>query len=153
VITTPVLKTKNIEIEVSTVSLDPKEIGGFGKIVPQLDGKPVETKYDYRTSYEQDGKDVSARTPEFQWGELDHETGNFREMSKQRTEVLEGEELPWTILSKNLIPKEGKSLWLLRPASSGPKAIREKRARDMYREGERFIRDQLALAASFSWGH
>jgi len=99
-----VLRTKSIEVEVSIVSIDPKEVGGYGKLAAQLDGKPVNAKYDYKTSYEQEGRDVTERFPEFQWGEISPETGQFREMSKQRTEVIEGMEIPWAKISKNLVP-------------------------------------------------
>jgi hypothetical protein len=73
-------------------------------------------------------------------------------MSKERTDTIEGDELPWVKLSKNIVPKEGKSLWLLKPVSSGAKAIKAQRAADMYHEAERFIKDQIALAGSFTWG-
>jgi hypothetical protein len=63
-----VLKTKNICCEVSIVSLDPKEIAGYGKLVAQLNGKPVEALYDYKTSYQQEGTDVTNQSPEFIWG-------------------------------------------------------------------------------------
>lgn len=144
-------------VEISLKKIDYKELSRnlLPTYVATLDDEDVELRREQTLAfkyYDQKGNDVTERKAEFQWWRVDAEDGQRTPASKKRSETISVvKKIPYSVLEKNLIPKNFYLLYARRKKDDSPKAY-ALRVQQLREEAERFVAEGVAGIGSFTWG-
>ena len=173
---TLLFKTKNTPqdgIEVQLVRVNPKALLPKSAKIPMLDGKDLEMRrlcpdcnHEFKPGQWMQEKyyvqgtdeDVTARKPEFQWEKAEEEGKRYPASMAATTTINIVQEIPFSLISKLLVVKEGTNFYFMKgwagrkkDISSTPEKVFA-RQKALFDEALRMAKEGIAGLASYTEG-